>query len=114
MKMWQTLNDASILCPELSPGTTEIWYAKTLKAPWDEPAKLTTDSHVLLGSIAETDLEAIFRALQGENWSPDGQARDLIRGKGLSHTSMSVGDVVKIGGRAWMVAFEGFAEIPEE
>jgi hypothetical protein len=32
---------------------------------------------------------------QGENWSPNGEARDLILAKGLRHTSMSVGDVIE-------------------
>jgi hypothetical protein len=37
--------------------------------------------------------EDVFFKMQGENWSPNGEARDLIRAKGLKHTSMSVGDV---------------------
>lgn len=30
--------------------------------------------------------------MQGEIWSPNGEANELIRSKGLFHTSMSVGD----------------------
>jgi hypothetical protein len=33
--------------------------------------------------------------MQGENWSPNGEARDLIRSNNLSHTSMCCGDVVR-------------------
>jgi hypothetical protein len=32
--------------------------------------------------------------MQAENWSPNGEMRDFIRILGLSHTSMSVGDVI--------------------
>jgi hypothetical protein len=42
------------------------------------------------------DLEDIYRFYQGENWSPNGEARDLIESKGLHHTSLSVGDVVEL------------------
>ena len=33
-----------------------------------------------------------FMKMQGEFWSPRGEARPLIRSLGLHHTSMSVGD----------------------
>jgi hypothetical protein len=46
--------------------------------------------------------------MQGMFWSPEGQARDLIKGKKLVHTSMSVGDVIKIGSKVWMVDTVGF------
>lgn len=57
--------------------------------------------------------EWIYWQMQGENWSPHGEARDLIISKGLRHTSMSVGDVIvrKEDGRAWVVAFAGFNEL---
>lgn len=57
------------------------------------PADLTK-THVHLRNIEAKDLEDVFYQQQGEVWSPNGEARDLIRGKGLRHTSMSVGDVV--------------------
>lgn len=33
--------------------------------------------------------------MQGEVWSPNGEARPLIRRAGLHHTSMSVGDIAR-------------------
>lgn len=39
-------------------------------------------------------LEIVYYRMQGEIWSPHGEMRDFIRACGLSHTSMSVGDVV--------------------
>jgi hypothetical protein len=53
-------------------------------------------------------LEHIYSHYQGDNWSPNGEARPLIRALGLKHTSMSTGDVVYIGGAYYMVADEGF------
>jgi hypothetical protein len=40
------------------------------------------------------NLEDVFKKMQGEEWSPNGEARELILSKGVRHTSMSVGDVV--------------------
>ena len=38
--------------------------------------------------------DAVFAKMQGENWSPEGQAIPLIKSLGLQHTSMSVNDVL--------------------
>jgi len=43
----------------------------------------------------DTTLDEIFSIMQGERWSPEGEARDLIRWLGLQHTSMSVGDIIE-------------------
>lgn len=60
-------------------------------------------------------MERIFVAMQGENWSPNGEARPLIRSKGLEHTSMSVGDVIVVnGGRLYIAERFGFTLIEEE
>ena len=101
-------------------GNAEIWYKTKeswendpmggLKAPDFKIAELP-ETHRLLGRIDETDLEKIFHDMQGEVWSPNGEARSLIRAKGLVHTSMSIGDVVKIGNKAWAVDGCGFKEL---
>jgi len=57
-------------------------------------------THILLGTMQEDDLNKIFRTMQGERWSPQGEARDKIKKLGLKHTSMSVGDVIKVGNKA--------------
>jgi hypothetical protein len=43
---------------------------------------------------ADSRAEAWLR-MQAENWSPHGEARPLIERLGLTHTSMSVGDVLR-------------------
>lgn len=56
-------------------------------------------------------LDEVYYRMQGENWSPKGEARSLIEEKGLEHTSMSVGDVAVVDGVAWLVAPVGFERL---
>jgi len=52
-------------------------------------------SHVYLCAVKAGSLDDAYCRMQGENWSPRGEARDLLRSLGLSHTSLSVGDVIQ-------------------
>lgn len=52
-------------------------------------------THTKLTEIDVPGLAAVFWKMQAENWSPNGEARELIMEKGLSHTSMSVGDIAQ-------------------
>lgn len=117
----------------LKKGSTEIWFAHPdytrdvrdgpdfLKnhageksnspagvVPSLPTAKTLSRTHVLLGKIKETNPDRIYEMMQAPNWSPGGKARGLIRAKGLHHTSMSVGDVIKVGGKLLMVDRHGF------
>jgi len=51
--------------------------------------------------------------MQGEIWSPNGEARPLIESLGLSHTSMSVGDVFEdeSTGKLYLCEFYSFKEV---
>jgi hypothetical protein len=94
--------------------TPEFFREGTFGARPD-PAKLSA-THTELADIEvpeaplENMLGLIFHHFQGEVWSPNGEARDLIRSKGLEHTSMSVGDVIvnKANGQVFVVAPRGF------
>ena len=68
-------------------------------------------------------LEDVYRSMQGENWSPYGEAYKLTQEK-LVHTSMSIGDIITINAstlynlfnptiviRNFIVADIGFKEI---
>ena len=57
------------------------------------------------------ELETIYSTMQAEVWSPNGEAYDLIARSGASHTSMSVGDVIEVGGKHFAVASTGFTEL---
>lgn len=105
----------------LAPGPTEVFYMKNFdwhtnvmfkeELPTIEQVK-NFDEYAHLASIKETEPERIFGALQGDIWSPNGEARKMIEGKGIGHTSMSVGDVVHLPDGRWLVtAGSGFEEI---
>jgi hypothetical protein len=118
------LSDFAEFEPGLSKGSTEIWYASpeslrdaSMGYAWLEKKGMLPDpdnlgsSHVLLGKISESDLNQIYRIMQGENWSPEGEANSFIRSKGLHHTSMSIGDIIVVGGKTSMVDRSGFKKI---
>lgn len=115
---YQTLNDVPF--EEFDPGRVEIWYARFPSFRDGEIVSLASLSltHACLGRIRGVDdialtkkLEYVFSMMQGENWSPRGEARSLIEKLGLSHTSMSVGDVVRIGNEAWKVCGIGWEQL---
>ncbi len=95
----------------------QVWYA----LPWfcrnsflgKEPdADFLEGTHAHLKDVEAPGLEPLWVAMQGENWSPNGEARELIAAKGLNHTSMSVGDVaVDENGTIHMVASIGFKKL---
>ena len=118
---YKTLNDAAVVAPGLQQGPTKIWYYRPehardlgLGVEWcrqhgrlPDPRDLQR-THGLLGSIKATDPDQIYRMLQGEVWSPAGESRQLIKSLHLTHTSMSVGDVVEIGSKVMMIDNDGF------
>lgn len=131
---YKTLNDAAVLQPILAKGkNTEIWYLKSdniearrefgmgydwliKKAPLFLPKtpKDLPKTHAQLGVIdtkGESQFEDVFHAMQGGNWSPQGEAKSLIRSSGLSHTSMSVGDIIVYKGKMFLVDNTGFKKI---
>jgi hypothetical protein len=44
--------------------------------------------------LSAESVDEVYSRMQGDVWSPNGEMRDFIRILGLSHTSMSVGDVI--------------------
>lgn len=52
--------------------------------------------------------------MQGENWSPNGEARSLIEEKGLIHTSMSMGDIVQIDKRYFIASMNTFIDVSDK
>jgi hypothetical protein len=108
-------------------GGTEIWYWKEdfardammgAKFMAKQGVMPTPDSvpnnYVLIGKIRETNPDKIFHMMQGEIWSPEGQARNMIRASGTGHTSMSVGDIIHVGNKWLMVDRYGFHALGDE
>lgn len=111
-EQYSSLNDAAKLYPSLAAGPVEIWYQKSFRGP-DASMKDLSATHVKVGSVKETDLDKIYYMMQGEMWSPNGEARQLIKELGLSHTSMSRGDVICKNGQYFVVDFAGFKKLTE-
>lgn len=117
--MYTKLNDASVLFPMLAAGNINILYQNNMR--FGDEDYLISDintTHVLLGTIkggsvfaVDTLLNAIFGIMQGENWSPNGEACNLINSLDLSHTSMSVGDIIQIGNDYHQVKWNGFSKL---
>lgn len=118
VEQYTSLNDA------YPAGETEIWYwlddnARDYMMGYDFlkkqrveiSAETVPTTHALIGKIRETDPEKIFAMMQGESWSPNGEANDMIKRSGTGHTSMSVGDVIKVGNKWLMVDRYGFKDI---
>ena len=125
---YKTLNDAASAqkLPGLSQGETKIWYVSPEfgrdfrfgldfvvdKMGMEPPSSKNIDkTHTLVGSIRERDLNSTYSMMQGEAWSPNGEARNLIGNLGLEHTSMSVGDVLEIDGDLFFVDRHGFKKL---
>lgn len=82
------------------PGSKKayhVWYAKFPFnfRTWGIFARTLHTSHALVRTIPADDLEDVFRQMQAEEWSPNGEARSLIEALELTHTSMCVGDVIE-------------------
>lgn len=102
--------------------TYQVWY---MKPEWfrqgicgDRPDPMNlARTHVLLREltlVSDTPgLGEVYHRMQGEIWSPNGEARSLIEEKGLQHTSMSVGDVIvdDDNGEVFLVKNIGFKNI---
>ena len=108
------------------PGKTEIYYLRNGDSvggeragvlaqfglaqgrPWHPTTGQFNRLWDQVGKIACTDLEEIFALMQGEIWSPNGEARLLVRGLGMDHTSMSVGDIVFTNDNYWICRRNGW------
>lgn len=57
---------------------------------------VTIDSaeYTFVGTQFANTVDDVFYRMQAPNWSPNGEAYNLITALGLQHTSMSVGDLL--------------------
>jgi hypothetical protein len=70
-------------------------------------------THQKVKDIQAASLDDAYRRMQGYNWSPNGEARPLIESlEGVSHTSMSIGDVLRPHelGKMAFVALPSFSQ----
>jgi len=119
MMPYVEINEAASLESGLQKGPVQVAF---IKAPnffkfnsGDRVPSLATleDTHSVIGSVLETDLDEIWRMLQQDVWSPNGEAEQMLFASEVAHSSMSNGDVVLIDGHAWVCTEDGFVEIVE-
>ena len=102
--------------------TYQIFYARRPtfhpSGEFGIPRLIVSDlpsSHVHLCEIEAASLDDAFWRMQGENWSPHGEARLLLQSLDLSHTSMSVGDVIQDGeGVYWECLDQGWRRLVDD
>ena len=72
-------------------------------------------THVRLCEVEADGLDDAWRQMQAEYWSPNGEGRPLLERLGLSHTSMSVGDVIQDDeGKYWECLDLGWRPVEED
>ena len=76
----------------------QIWYMKPsfirgIVGSSPDPDHLSA-THVHLKDIEADNQEDALSRMRAENWSPNGEALDLLESKGLHHTTMTIGDVL--------------------
>lgn len=89
-------------------------YAITLQIDNPLAINLLPVTHRFVCDLDAPDRESVFARMQGEVWSPHGEACELIASLGVHHTSMTVGDVVQDhDGVYWMCADLGWERLPD-
>lgn len=76
--------------------TYVVFYRRDSESRYDlsltKTDVISGKTHNLLKFESADSLHSLFNKLQEEVWSPEGEANELIKAKGLMHTSMSSGD----------------------
>lgn len=81
--------------------------------PYGIKAKYFNDNYCPVVNLVAEDLEDVYSKMQGENWSPNGEAKGLIENLKLSHTSMNIGDIIYSHNedKHYWVSWIGFDEV---
>ena len=91
-----------------------VYYEKDIQfneLPEQMSRKRFEDEWTFIATVMAETLGHVYLRMQGEVWSPRGEARSLIRGVGADHTSMSIGDIIVHQSKAYGVDRRGFHEI---
>jgi len=94
-------------CNEAQEGDGRVFmvfYAKNFYEPMEniKPERIA-ETHRFIDLVLSVSAESVYHGMQAEIWSCIGQGRSRIEGAGVSHTSMSVGDVLfDVDEDAWL------------
>ena len=96
----------------------QIWYMRRsfirgIVGNSPDPDHLSA-THVHLKDIEADNREDALSRMRAENWSPNGEAPDLLQSKGLQHATMTIGDVlVDESDAVYLVTGIGFSLLPK-
>lgn len=93
----------------------DVYYWKQLVDFRRINKEMFDENYVFVKTVHANSPEEVFANMQGEVFSPNGEARDYIQWLGLSHTSMSVGDIMFCADESpahLMADMIGFKELP--
>lgn len=69
-------------------------------------------THAFVTTCRANDLDDVYRRMQAEQWSPNGEAAPVIAAAGVGHTSLSIGDLVcDPNGRFWECVSAGWRRV---
>jgi len=96
-----------------------VFYQKPSRGMFDENKSLKIsdvidkNKYAFVTTVYQIWGNGVYEHMQAMNWSPNGEARELIRSRGLAHTSMSVNDVMyDVVNNTWLqVCSMGFREL---
>jgi len=123
--MYRNLKDASDIDLRYAGSRFSIFYATSLRdysfgqevavKEFGAPSPKRNVTHKLLGTIDASCVDEAWQMMQGEFWSPRGEASTMIKLLGIGHTSMAVGDVVLDNetGEAHFVECCGFSTVED-
>jgi len=74
-----------------------IWGYDSLKreGKLPDPKKLER-THAMIYDTNETNLDKLFKMANSPNWFDTPEEQKKLKSLGVSHTSMSIGDIIKV------------------
>lgn len=100
----------------------DVWYwrkeyaRKALLGELKPTVESLQNTHTFLTHVRAESYDEVFHNMQGEIWSPNGEARGLIQALDLGHTSMSVGDITHdvVNNEWWICKSIGWEQLNQE
>jgi hypothetical protein len=109
--VYNSLSDAG---EYYKPGNTEIWYLKAGVNPANISVDNLYQTHAMIGTLTDTDPEAILSMMQAESWDPDNRSSEMLEELGVDHASITAGDAIVTDKTAYIITKDGFTELGTE
>ena len=103
---YQRLSDAGEYYRE---GKTQIWYRKATSTNKINVNDLSR-THSMIGTLDETNPEAVLSMMQSESWDTDNNAENMLNRLGVQHSDMTSGDVIVIDNIAHVITNNGIVQ----